>query len=214
MLDLHCAQRALLHLFVDAGLWTQAAELHADLGCAVTLLESDTGSGTAFDHACTVVWRTLQARHPDKAIPDACLAATVELRGFSDVDEDVAATDAENILRFLRRKGVVAGDAGPLPEAVGEAYPLETVGFADAPATGIVTFRVALGDHVRRGDVVAEIVDPAAPSAAAARTPVTSPTDGLVYELADSRFLWAGQTVCHVAGREPLADQRANLLGD
>jgi uncharacterized protein len=214
VLDLHCAQRALLHLFVDAGLWTQAAELHADLGCAVTLLESDTGSGTAFDHACTVVWRTLQARHPDKAIPDACLAATVELRGFSDVDEDVAATDAENILRFLRRKGVVAGDAGPLPEAVGEAYPLETVGFADAPATGIVTFRVALGDHVRRGDVVAEIVDPAAPSAAAARTPVTSPTDGLVYELADSRFLWAGQTVCHVAGREPLADQRANLLGD
>ena len=214
VLDLHCAQRALLHLFVDAALWPQAADLHADLASAVTLLENGTGSGLAFDHACTVVWRTLQERHPGKAIPDACLAATVELRGFADVDDATAAADAAAILRFLRRRGVVAGDPGPLPQPAGEALPLEAVGFVEAPATGIVAFRVALGDVVARGDVVAEIVDPAADDPAAARTPVFSPTAGLVYELADRRFLWQGDTVCHVAGREPVAGQRANLLGD
>lgn len=214
VLDLHCAQRALLHLFVDGALWPQAADLHADLGCALTLLENGTGSGVAFDHACTVVWRTLQERHPGKAIPDACLAATVELRGFGDVDDATAAADAAGIMRFLRRRGVVAGDPGPLPQPAGEALPLEAVGFVEAPATGIVTFRVALGDVVARGDVLAEIVDPAAPDPAAARFPVRSPTGGLVYELADRRFLWRGDTVCHVAGREPVAGQRANLLGD
>jgi len=214
VLDLHCAQRALLHLFLDESLWPQAADLHADLASAVTLIESDTGSGLAFDHACTVVWRTLQQRHPVKAIPDACLAATVELRGFGDVDETTAATDAAGIMRFLRRRGVIAGDPGPLPEPVGQAHPLEAVGFVEAPATGVVTYRVALGDLVRHGDVVAEIVDPAAHHADAARTQVTSPTDGLVYELADRRFLWRGETVCHIAGQEPVAGQRANLLGD
>ena len=214
VLDLHCAQRALLHLFLDASLWPEGADLHADLGCSVTLLENGTGIGLAFDHACTVVWRTLQARHPGSTISPACLAATVELRGFGDVDDAVAAVDAAAILRFLRRRGVVAGDPGPLPAPVGEAYPLEAVGFAEAPATGIVTFRVALGDRVRRGDTIAWITDPAARSAGEARMAVTSPTDGLVYELADRRFLWRGETVCHVAGREPVAGQRANLLGD
>lgn len=214
VLDLHCAQRALLHLFVDESLWPQAADLHADLGSALTLIESGTGSGLAFDHACTVVWRTLQARHADKAIPDACLAATVELRGFADVDDATAAADAAAILRFLRRRGVVAGDPGPLPEPVGEARPLDAVGFADAPTTGILTFAIGLGQQVRRGQVLAWITDPAAVSAGEARTPVLSPTDGLVYERADCGFVWQGQTVCHVAGSTPVAGQRTNLLGD
>jgi hypothetical protein len=53
-----------------------------------------------------------------------------------------------------------------------------------------------------------------AETVAGARTSLISPTDGLVYELLDQHYVIEGQSVCHVAGLEPLADQRDNLLLD
>ncbi len=214
VLDLHCASNALLHLFINAASWPDAADLHADLGSEATLLEEETGSGVAFDHAVANFWRQLAAHHPDRPVPLACLSATVELRGFADVDDETAAGDAANLIRFLQRRSVVSGDPGPLPEPQCDPTPLAGVGFVMAPATGVVSFKTGLGAHVREGDVVAEIVDPMAEAASAARHAVTSPTDGLVYELADNHYVVEGQCICQVAGAEPLADQRENLLLD
>ena len=124
VLDLHCAYDALLHLFIDAASWPDAADLHADLGSEVTLLEETTGGNVAFDYSVANPWRHVAAQHPDRPVPLACLSATVELRGFHDVDDDTAAADAANLLRFLRRRSVLAGDAGPLPEPRCDPTPL------------------------------------------------------------------------------------------
>ena len=83
-----------------------------------------------------------------------------------------------------------------------------------APATGVISFKTALGAHVGKGDVLAEIVDPMAEATATARHVVTSPAEGLVYELVDSYYVVKDQCVCQVAGVEPLAEQRENLLLD
>jgi hypothetical protein len=214
VLDLHCAKRALLHLFVNASSWPDAADLHADIGSEATFLEEETGSGLAFDHATGGLWRELAKRHPGRPIPEAAFSATVELRGFAAVDDRTAAVDAANLMRFLQRRGVVAGDAGPLPEPLSDPTPLAGVGFVMAPRAGVVVLKTELGAHVRRGQIVADIVDPMAETVAGARTSLISPTDGLVYELLDQHYVIEGQSVCHVAGLEPLADQRDNLLLD
>ena len=83
-----------------------------------------------------------------------------------------------------------------------------------APATGVITFKTVLGDNVHAGDLLGEIIDTQAESTARARHPVVSPNDGLVYEFVDSRYVIEGQCVCQVAGAEPLAGQRENLLLD
>ena len=214
VLDLHCAKRALLHLFLNASSWPDAADLHAEIGSEATFLEEETGSGLAFDHATGGLWRELARRHPNRPVPEATLSATVELRGFAAIDDTTAASDAGNLLRFLKRRGVIAGDAGPLAEPRCDPTPLSGVGFVMAPASGVAVLLVELGQHVRRGEVIAEIVDPMAVSANTARTPVVSPSDGLVYELLDQHYVIEGQSICHVAGLEPPPDQRDNLLLD
>jgi predicted deacylase len=214
VLDLHCAKHALMHLFVNAGSWPDAADLHADLASEATFLEEETGSGLAFDHATGGLWRELARRHPDRPIPEGLFSATVELRGFSAVDDQTAARDAANLLRFLKRRGVVAGEAGPLPEPLSDPTPLDGVGFVMAPVAGVVVLKTELGSHVREGDVVAEVVDPMAATAIAARTPVLSPTDGLVYEVLDKHYVVKGQNICLIAGSGPVHGQRDNLLLD
>lgn len=214
VLDLHCASNALLHLFINAASWPDAADLHADLGSEATLLEEETGSGVAFDHAVANLWRQIAAHHADRPIPLACFSATVELRGFTDVDDATAAGDAANLMRFLMRRAVIAGDPGALPEPRCDPTPLSGVGFIMAPVAGVISFKTELGAHVREGDIVAEIVDPMAEAASAARHAVTSTADGLVYELVDNHYVVEGQCICQVAGAKPLADQRENLLLD
>src|SRR3546814_8708707 len=43
VLDLHCDDQSLMHLFLVPAHWPQAAELAADLGCRAVLLAEDSG---------------------------------------------------------------------------------------------------------------------------------------------------------------------------
>uniref|UniRef100_UPI0034E54713 hypothetical protein n=1 Tax=Paraburkholderia fungorum TaxID=134537 RepID=UPI0034E54713 len=96
---------------------------------------------------------------------------TLELRGQGDVGDEFASTDADALLRFLRRRGVVAGDPGPLTESSCGATSLAATDLLIAPRGGIVSYKVPLGGHVSRGTVIAEIVDPSLDD------PLGSPTE-------------------------------------
>ena len=157
--DLHCDSEAILYLYLGTQNWPDAADLSAQMGSLVTLLTHDSGGGS-FDEAFSRPWWTLATRFGDEfPIPPACLSSTIELRGTADVGDEFAVADADNLYRFFQRRGVIAGDAGPLPEAQCDATPLDGVDYVVAPSAGIVTYLKAPGDRIVAGETVAELID-------------------------------------------------------
>ena len=210
-LDLHCDSEAILHLYLGTPLWPDAADLSAQIGSQATLLATVSG-GTPFDEAVGGPWWALAERHPEYPIPPACLSGTIEYRGGRDVDEAMAAADADNLYRFLQRRAIVVGDPGPLPEARCEATPLEGVDMIRAPVGGIIAYAKKPGEEIGAGDVVAVIVDPLNPDFAGSRTELVSRCDGILFGRTEDRVARPGKVVCKVAGKNNLPDRRAGAL--
>jgi uncharacterized protein len=208
VLDLHADNEAVVHLYVGTPLWPDAADLAAELDARAVLLAEVSG-GNPFDEACSGPWWALAKRFPDAPIPPACLAATVELRSNNAVDATLAEDDAGAILRFLTRRGVLSGEAGELPRLRCDATPLEAMQQVAAPAAGIVVYRARLGDSVRAGETVAEIVDPAGGT-----VEVTAATSGVLFARHDQPFAWPGKIIGKIAGTEPLPGRSGKLLSD
>ncbi|HEY0836645.1 MAG TPA: succinylglutamate desuccinylase/aspartoacylase family protein [Azospirillum sp.] len=214
VLDLHCDTESVMHLYTGDALWPDAADIAAELGCRAVLLARESG-GRPFDESCSAPWWRLAERLGDATpIPPACLAVTVELRGKADVEDALAAADAQALLRVLIRRGIVAGEAGPLPPPVCAATPLAGLDRLTAPASGVIAFRRRVGDAVRAGEVVADIVDPTAADPATARTPVTAGADGLLMARSNLRFVGLGDLVASIAGATPLPESGRGLLFD
>jgi predicted deacylase len=136
---------------------------------------------------------------------------TLEYRGQADVSDELAAFDADAIFRFLQMRGVLAGEPGDLPEPLCEATPVEAVDHVRAPVAGIIIHKVALGEIVTEGQVVAEIVAPDAPLDAS-RTILKARTDGIVYGRLFSRVARPGTAFLSIAGSDP--SKVADGLGD
>lgn len=210
-LDLHCDSESVLHLYLGTPLWPDAADLSAQLGAEATLLATVSG-GQPFDEAVGGPWWALAERHPGFPIPPACLSGTVELRGRGDVSEALAAADADNLFRFLQRRGVIAGDPGPLPPARCDATPLEGVDMVRSPMAGVIAYEKSPGETVAAGEVLALVVDPMNHDFSAARTALVSRCDGLLYGRSADRLARPGKVVCKVAGREPLPGRHPGAL--
>ncbi len=211
VLDLHCDDDALMHLYLLETHWPAAEDLARDLSCRAVLLADDSGGGP-FDEFCSTPWLRLANAFPDKAIPAACLAGTVELRGQPDVDDDTAEADAEALFRTLQRRGFIDGKPEALPPPLCEATPLTACEVVKAPATGILSYCVGLGDPVHKGDVLAWLIDPAAEEPRNGRQAVVAGTDGLVLSRRTLKYVRAGWSVAKVAGNEPLAEREAGAL--
>jgi hypothetical protein len=212
VLDLHCDSEAVMHLYLGEALWPGAADLAADLQAEAVLLADESG-GVPFDEACSMPWWRLRQAYGD-AVPAACLSATVELRGGADVGGAWAAQDAKAIFRFLQRRKVVAGNPGPLPTPLADATPFAGTEMIKAPVAGVVDYRAMPGAHVKAGQVVAAIVDPAAADPRHGHTPVLSQTDGVLYGRLARRLVRPGETICRVAGAVPRPERTGRLLED
>ncbi|WP_207481481.1 succinylglutamate desuccinylase/aspartoacylase family protein [Arenibaculum pallidiluteum] len=213
VLDLHCDSESLMHLYTGTELWPGAADLAAQLGARAVFLAEVSG-GDPFDEACSAVWWKLRDRLGlgRDALGAACLATTVELRGRSDVSDELAREDSDNLFRFLVRRGVISGQAGPLPPARCEATPLAGVERIVAPLSGVVAYKAEIGDLVEPGTVVAEIVDPAAEHGDRARTPLRATTGGLFWSRSTRRVVAAGDIVGSTASPAPLPGRGPKLL--
>jgi hypothetical protein len=213
VLDLHCDDQALMHLFLIPAHWPQAADLAADLGCRAVLLAEDSG-GSSFDETFSTPWTRLAARYPQHPVPAACLAGTVELRGRSDVDDATARVDAEALFHSLQRFGAVGGNPPPPPAALCEATRLDATDTVRSPAAGVVAYAVELGQEVKKGDVIAWVVDPTQPPEKA-RHAVASQAAGVVLSQRSQRYVRPGMVLAKVVGKEPLPHrQGAYLLED
>jgi len=231
LLDVHCDDAALLYLYLSPAHWPAAADLAAELGCRAVMLAEDSG-GRSFDESFSLPWLKLAAAFPDHPIPPACLSGTVELRGRPDVCDALAAADAGALFRTLQRRGLVAGDPGPLPEPLCEATRLDAcepgplpapqceatllvaAESIKAPAAGILSYTVALGDRVRKGERIAWLIDPAAESPAGGRREILAGTDGLVLSARVHKYVLPGMNVMKIVGSEPLPGREGGYLLD
>ncbi len=195
VLDLHADNQALVHLYTGKALWPDATDLAAEIDARAVLLCDYSGDGP-FDEACGGPWWTLSDLFPDLPIPPACLSATVELRSNNDVNSDLAARDADAILRFLERRGCLKGDPGALPRLIGNAVPVNAMRRLKASIEGVIDYKLRLGDTVRKGDVIADIV----PVMGDPET-IVAPIDGLLFARHDQTWAWPGKTIGKVAGR-------------
>lgn len=208
VLDLHADNEAELHLYTGTALWPDAADLAAEIDARAVLLCALSG-GNPFDEACSAPWWVLAEAFPEAPVPPACLAATLELRSNNAVDERLVRDDAHAILRFLRRRGLIAGAPGPLPRLLCEATPLEAMQQLIAPAEGVVLYHARLGDRVREGEVVASVVDPLGDS-----VDLLARTDGVLFARHDQPYAWPGKVIGKIAGHVPLPERTGQLLND
>jgi uncharacterized protein len=198
VLDLHCDCDAALHLYTGTPLWSQCEPLARYLGAHATLLATESGD-CPFDEACSQTWWQLAEHFPDKPIPMSCLSVTVELRGLSDVNHELAQHDAEQIIAFLQYRGVIAGTPAPMPALLHDATPLAGSESIVAPASGVVAFLAKPGDWIKPGDAVAEVINPITNQVHR----VKSRTEGVLYAQENRHFAVAGMWLAKVAGAKP-----------
>lgn len=211
VLDLHCENEGVLHLYTLPALWPDVEPLARLTGSRAVLVADDSG-GESFDEACSTVWSKLSAALTQRTgrpieLPAACVAVTVELRGERDVAHEFAVADAEAIVNYLAWRGFIAGARPQLPELSCEPTPLAGSIPLLAPHGGVLVHAQPLGTRVRTGDLLAEIVDPLGGTV----TPLHCPTEGVLYARESRRFVATGATVCKVAGREAVRSGRLLL---
>ena len=205
VLDLHCDNEAVLHMYTGTPLAETVQPLADLMGARVLLVARESG-GEAFDEACSRLWWDLLEHFPQAAIPPACVAVTVELRGENDVRYDYARQDADAILQYLARAGVLDIVQKPLPPAQCSPLPLDAVEPLSAPHAGVLVFHKKLGEQVEAGEPIADIVNPVSGQV----TSVAATHAGLLFASTAHRHLLRGMHVCKVAGADSF--RSGNLL--
>ncbi|MBV8049264.1 MAG: succinylglutamate desuccinylase/aspartoacylase family protein [Paludibacterium sp.] len=201
VLDLHCDFRAALHVYTGTPLWPQCEPLARYLGASASLLATESGD-QPFDEACSQPWwqlrELLAADGLSANIALSCLAVTVELRGQHEVNHALARQDAEGILNFLRLRGVVDEPVPPLPELPYPATPLAGSEDLFAPQAGVVVYHAEPGHAVKRGDLIAEIIDPISDQTSEVR----ANRGGMLYATSHRTYATAGMGIAKVASAD------------
>lgn len=202
VLDLHCDNHSVLHLYTLPQLWKDMEPLACWLQSQCQMLTENSAS-ESFDEMLSTPWLRLQRQFPDAAIPLACHTATVELRGERDLSHALAAHDADALLQYFHHLGDVrlpASDVKPMPALPNPPHPLGGLAYVAAPMAGIVVYHAKPGSWVKQGDLLAEVVDPIAQKTA----PVHSPIDGLMFTTADQRFVRPENKLLTISGPQDL----------
>jgi uncharacterized protein len=207
VLDLHCDMEAALHLFVSRrDLSGVAQELAADLGVVSTMYNDPYPEALTFSGVNGALWARLADRLPQAAIPQACFSSTVELRSQHDVSHALGESDARNLYRYLVRRGVISGRAGPLPRLKSAPTPISGMDVGYCPRHGFLVYHAAAGAKVKKGAAICEIINPADPRGPKARTQMLARTEGILFSRKRNGGLaWPGMVAFRIAGAKPLA---------
>jgi predicted deacylase len=214
VVDMHNDDESLFHIFANPQHWPDLSDLAAWTGARAVLLADDSG-GASFDEAFSTPWTKLAglfgAAYP---IPAACRSVTLEFRGSADVSDELGRGDAAALGRFLQGRGLLAGEPGPRPSLLCEATALDACDIPRTPRAGVVAYRVGIGDEVRKGDVLADVIDPLADDPASARAEIRCEASGLVLSRRAQKFVAPGDSIAKVVGKEKLAYRKGQLLED
>ncbi|PRY08261.1 succinylglutamate desuccinylase/aspartoacylase family protein [Paraburkholderia sp. BL25I1N1] len=199
IIDLHCSLEAAMHLYTSEAAWPEFEALSRYLGAQASLLATNSG-GESFDETHSLLWWTLQQELPaDKPVPHGAIAVTVECRGQRDVSYEIAQEDADALVDYLAWRKAIKLDVRPLPELRSPATPLAGSEQFYAPVSGILIHRAKIGDTIRVGQALFDIVDPLTDET----TTIASKTEGVFYMRRAIRFVTAGAPLGRVTGTRP-----------
>ena len=183
------------------------------MGAPVVMLEPPDAGGGAFDQVHSSAWGTVQAAgllSEDKG----GFSATIELRGQADVNDELAAADASNLLRFLESERVLTAQALSTPSPGTQTvsvFPLDGASHVPCPCAGVIVYRKAVGDRVHVGEVIAEVVILDGPEFNQ-RVPILSTVDGLMIVRQLKKLVRPGERAALLAGERPVRDRHAGSL--
>ena len=212
VLDVHCDLESLAHLYCATVQKDEGMELARYLNFPVVMHEDILGT-VAFDATHTQPWEVLRNRFPEFPINRPCFAATLELMGKSDVNDQLASQDAHGLLHyFTATKDITSQEYGPL-ETVNEpqSFGIDKVLSISSPCAGLLVYLYPLDTWLEAGTIFAEIVliDSDEPNQ---RIPVKTPHAGYFFTRTHYRLVRPGTTVAMIGTAEtvrPLGVQLA-----
>lgn len=214
VLDLHCDDDSLIHIFTSPELMPELQDLADWMGAAATLTAADSGGGS-FDEVLPQLYRKVALANPGKPVPMASATATLEYRGQADVFDELGADDARRLWGFLCGRNLIDADPGERPAPLSQATPFDATEIVRADRPGLVAYRVSLGELVKKGQPVADLIALDGPEAFMARTPIFAGTDGLVLSRAMDKYASRGAGIMKIVGTTALAGRKgAYLLED
>jgi hypothetical protein len=214
VLDLHCDDDSLIHIFTSPELMPELQDLADWMGAAATLTAADSGGGS-FDEVLPQLYRKVAQANPGKPVPMASATATLEYRGQADVFDTLGADDARRLWGFLCGRNLIDADHGTAPERMPEATPLEATEMIRVDRPGLVAYRVELGERVTKGQPVADLIAMDGPEAFMARTAILAGTDGFVLSRRMQKYAPRGTSIMKIVGTTVLPSRKgAYLLED
>ncbi|WP_068085117.1 M14 family metallopeptidase [Novosphingobium rosa] len=155
-----------------------------------------------FDSASSRIWHTIAEAYPEAAIGQPCVSATLELRGVTDVSDELAGGDAAAIMDFLRDSGVITSPAPAATPWPGTLSPHKAILMQRTPVGGVIVYRQPLGTRVAQGQHIADIIDPAADDPEQGRTPLFAAREGLLYAYILNHLVRPNDIVVKIAGSD------------
>ena len=211
MLDLHCDCEGVLHFYTEEPCWPQVAPLAHFLGSEAILLARNSGNRPIDECLSSAWWQLadqLKAAGHKVPLPQGCCSVTIELRGELDVTHAWAQKDAQAIVNWLQLIGVLTCAAIPaVPAALCEATPLAGSESLHARTPGMVVFAAEPGQILKKGDLVAEVIDPIDNRVER----VLAGVEGVFYARIRDRYITAGGELGKIAGAH--AFKTGPLLG-
>ena len=214
VLDLHCDDDSLKHIFTSPELMPGLQDLADWMGSVATLTAEDSGGGS-FDEVLPSLYRKARLANPGRPIPNGVEAATLEYRGQADVFDAIGMEDAAGLFGFFAARGLIAADPGPRPQAVPAPTPFEATEVLRVDAPGLLAYRVELGEPVSKGQPIADLIAMDGTEAFLARRPILAGTDGFILSRASAKYVRRGTGITKIVGKEILpARAGAYLLED
>lgn len=210
VLDLHCDDLSLKHIFTSPELMPGLQDLADRMGVAATLTAEDSGGGS-FDEVLPALYRKAQAANPGVPIPMAAETATLEYRGQADVSDALGIEDANGLFDFFAGRGLIDAAVAPAKPAP-PPTPFEATEILRAPSAGLLAYQVELGESVRAGQVVAELIAMDGPEAFMARQPIRSGTDGIILSRASAKYVVGGASIAKIVGTTILPARAGGYL--
>ena len=211
--DVHCDDDALIHIFSIPQLAENMQQLADHTGAAATLLAEDSGGGS-FDEIWPAIWLKLAREFPDKDIPLPVKSCTLEFRGQFDTFDALNHRDAKNLYGYFQGEGLITGSSTGDKGQAAAATDLRATEYLRADKAGLLVYCVELGERVKKGDKIADLLHLDGDEAFIGRTPILAGTDGLVLSRRTTKYVWRNATVAKIVGNENLDSRGEYLLGD
>lgn len=214
VLDLHCDDDSLKHIFTSPELMPGLQDLADWTGVAATLTAEDSGGGS-FDEVLPMLYRKARLAHPGHPIPTGAETATLEYRGRADSFDAIGHEDAAGLYGFFASRGLIAADPGQRPSPAPAPTPFEATEVLRADAPGLLAYHVGLGDRVSKGQPIADLIAMDGPDAFIARHPILAGTEGFVLSRVSGKYVVRGASIAKIVGTDILpARAGAYLLED